>query len=182
MISKITWKEQALIEDVIAQNHILVDSLTFSQGMLAKSVLQTIGETSQQAGSFAQLLGINFEEMAGGRCTASLQVKQHLLNPHGIAHGGVTFSLADSVCGGAALSTLGEPRILTQDMQIRYHGPARTGTITASAQVIHHGQRTITVQGKVRQNAILIASMTATFAILAPAEMPWLGRSSEGRQ
>jgi uncharacterized protein (TIGR00369 family) len=168
-----------LIEDVIAQNHTLVDSLTFAEGTLAKSALQTISETTEQAGPFAQLVGMTFEEMAGGRCIASLQVKQHLLNPHGIAHGGVTFALADSACGGAALSAVGEPRILTQDMQIRYHGPARPGTITASAEVIHHGQRTITVQGKVKQNAILIASVTATFAILTPAEMGGLGLADD---
>ena len=114
-----------MIEDVIAQNHILVDSLTFNEGLLAKSALQAIGEATEQAGPFAQLLGIKFEEMGGGRCRASLEVKHHLLNPHGIAHGGVTFSLADSVCGGAALSAVGEPRILTQDTQIRV-GPMPT--------------------------------------------------------
>ncbi|MGD8586306.1 MAG: PaaI family thioesterase [Chloroflexota bacterium] len=169
-----------MIEDVIAQNHTLVDSLTFNEGIVAKSALQAISEVTDQAGPFAQLLGMKFEEMAGGRCTASLQVKQHLLNPHGIAHGGVTFSLADSACGGAALSAVGEPRILTQDMQIRYHGPARLGTITASAKVIHHGQRTITVQGEVKQDTILIASVTATFAILAPANMAELERGAGG--
>ena len=98
-----------MIEDVIAQNHTLVDSLTFNEGVVAKSALQAIGETADQAGPFAQLLGMKFEEMAGGRCRASLQVKQHLLNPHGIAHGGVTFALADSTCGGAALSAVGAP-------------------------------------------------------------------------
>ena len=160
-----------MIEDVIAQNHTLVDTLTFKEGVLAQSALRTISETTDRAGAFAQLLGIEFHEMAGGRCTASLQVKQHLLNPHGIAHGGVTFSLADSTCGGAALSALGAPRILTQDMQIRYHGPARLGRVEASAEVIHHGQRTITVQCRVEQAAVLIASVTATFAILADSEL-----------
>lgn len=160
-----------MIEDVIAQNHILVDSLTFKEGVVAQSVLRTIGDSTDRAGPFAQLLGMNFEEMSDGQCTASLQVKQHLLNPHGIAHGGVTFSLADSACGGAALSALGEPRILTQDMQIRYHGPARLGKIVASAEVIHRGQRTITVQCAVIQAEVLIASVTATFAILTPSEI-----------
>ena len=160
-----------MIEDVIAQTHTLVDTFTFNQGILALSALRTIGETPLKAGAFAQLLGITFHEMAGGRCTASLEVKQHLLNPHGIAHGGVAFSLADSACGGAALSALGEPCILTQDMQIRYHGPARLGKIAANAEVIHHGQRTITVQCRVTQAETLIASVTATFAILSPAEL-----------
>lgn len=160
-----------MIEDIIAQNHLLVDALTFNEGLLAQSALRTIGDSPDHAGPFAQLLGMSFEDMGGGRCTASLNVKQHLLNPHGIAHGGVTFSLADSACGGAALSAVGEPRILTQDMQIRYHGPARPGRIVASAEVIHHGQRTITVQCRVEQADVLIASVTATFAILTPAEL-----------
>ena len=160
-----------MIEDVIAQTHTLVDTFTFDQGVLVLSALRTIGDTPARAGAFAQLLGMSFDEMDGGRCTASLQVKQHLLNPHGIAHGGVAFSLADTACGGAAASALGEPRILTQDMQIRYHGPARLGKIVAHAEVIHHGQRTITVQCHVTQAEILIASVTATFAILSPAEL-----------
>ena len=160
-----------MIEDVIAQNHMIVDTLTFSEGVVAQSALRTISETTDQAGAYAQLLGLSFQEMREGRCTATLQVRQHLLNPHGIAHGGVTFSLADSTCGGAALSAVGKPRILTQDMQIRYHGPAKRGIMEASAEVIHLGKRTITVQCLVRQEGMLIASATATFAILAESEM-----------
>ena len=160
-----------MIEDVIAQSHTLVDTLTFEEGVVALSALRTIGDTPAKAGAFAQLLGTSFDEMDVGCCKASLMVKQHLLNPHGIAHGGVAFSLADSACGGAALTALGEPHILTQDMQIRYHGPARLGKIVAHAEVIHRGQRTITVQCRVTQAEILIASVTATFAILSPAEL-----------
>ncbi|UCG23603.1 MAG: PaaI family thioesterase [Chloroflexota bacterium] len=160
-----------MIEDVIAQSHTLVDTLTFNDGVVALAALRAIGNAPAKAGAFAQLLGISFDGMTAGRCTASLEVKHHLLNPHGIAHGGVAFSLADSACGGAASSAVGEPRILTQDMQIRYHGPARLGKILAHAEVIHHGQRTITVQCRVTQAEILIASATATFAILTPAEL-----------
>lgn len=160
-----------MIEDIIAQSHLLVDSLTFDQGTVALSALRAIGDSVTRAGPFAQLLGIQFHEMAGGRCTASLEVKQHLLNPHGIAHGGVTFSLADSACGGAALSAYGGPGVVTQDMQIRYHGPARPGRIVAQADVIHLGKRTVTVQCRVTQNDLLIGSVTATFALLSEAEL-----------
>lgn len=168
-----------MIEDVIAQNHTVVDTLTFDEGVLALSALRTIANGPGQGGAFAHLLGINFEQIADGHCTASLEIKQHLLNPHGIAHGGVAFSLADSACGGAALAAVGEPRFLTQDMQIRYHGPARLGQIIARAEVIHHGQRTITTQCRVTQAGILIASVTATFAILAPAEMTAMKSNAE---
>jgi acyl-CoA thioesterase len=160
-----------LIEDVIAQSHVLVDSLTFKDGTIALAALRTIGDSPSQAGAFAQLLGLEFDEISNGRCTASLEVKEHLLNPHGIAHGGVTFSLADSTSGGAALSVLGTPRIVTQDMQIRYHGPVRPGAIVARAEVVHHGQRTITTQCRVTQNDLLVATVTATFAILSDKEV-----------
>lgn len=160
-----------MIEDVIAQSHIVLDSLIFNQGLIALSALKTIGDTPGQAGAFAQLLGIQFQEISQGNCTASLEVKEHLLNPLGIAHGGVAFSLADSTCGGAALSALGSARVVTQDMQIRYHGPARMGKLIARAEVIHHGQRTITVQCLVTQEELLLASVTATFAILSEDEI-----------
>ena len=164
-----------MIEDIIAQSHTLVDALNFEEGTVALSALRTIDQSQSHAGPFTKLIGVTFREIGQGKCKAELQVKHHLLNPHGIAHGGVAFSLADSTSGGAALSALGEPRIVTQDMQIRYHGPARQGLITADAEVLHHGQRTITTLCRVSQEGILIASVTATFAILSDQELQILG-------
>jgi acyl-CoA thioesterase len=163
-----------LIEDINAQAHLVVDSFTFEAGTIALSALRSIADSQSHAGPFTRLLGISFEEFGNGRCKASLEVSHHLLNPLGIAHGGVAFSLADSASGGAALSALGEPRIVTQDMQIRYHGPARSGKIRADAEVIHHGQRTITTQCNVTQGELLIATITATFAILSSREVDLL--------
>lgn len=160
-----------MIEDIVAQSHTLVDSLTFETGTIGLSVLRTLSDAKPHGGPYVRVLGLTFHEFHNGRCTASLEVKEHLLNPHGIAHGGVTFSLADSASGGAAASALGEARIVTQDMQIRYHGPARPGKIVAQAEVVHQGQRTITTSCRVTQNDVLIASVTATFAILSDKEV-----------
>jgi acyl-CoA thioesterase len=163
--------EVHLIEDINAQAHMVIDSLTFEAGTIALSALRSIDDSQSHAGPFSRLLGITFHDFGEGHCKASLEVRHHLLNPLGIAHGGVAFSLADSASGGAALSALGEPRIVTQDMQIRYHGPARLGTIVAEADVLHHGQRTLTTICQVSQDEILIASVTATFAILSEEEL-----------
>jgi uncharacterized protein (TIGR00369 family) len=160
-----------MIEDIVAQAHGLVDALTYRDGQVALSALRAIDKSHPQAGPFSQILGIRFGEMEKGRCLATLEVSHHLLNPHGIAHGGVAFSLADSVCGGAAISAVGGPRVVTQDMQIRYHGPARPGTIEARAEVLHQGTRTVTVAARVVQQGLLIASATATFAILSDQEL-----------
>jgi acyl-CoA thioesterase len=169
-----------LIEDILAQSHIIVDSLTFEQGSIALSALRTLNDNPGHGGPYARLLGLEISEMEGGRCKASLEIRGHLLNPHGIAHGGVTYSLADSTSGGAALSVLDTPRMVTQDMQIRYHGPARPGMIFAEAEVVHHGQRTITTQCRVTQQDILIASCTGTFAILSDKELGILQNKLSG--
>ena len=69
------------------------------------------------------------------------------------------------------MSALGERRLVTQDMQIRYHGPARAGILTAHAETVHKGSRTLTTQCRITQNDILIASVTGTFAILSADEL-----------
>lgn len=160
-----------MMEDIIAQSHLIVDGLTFEAGSVALSALRTLDEGQTHGGPFSRLVGVKYLSFGDGKCKASLDVRQHLLNPLGIAHGGVTFSLADSTCGGAALSAMGEPAFVTQDLQIRYHGPARMGEMIAEAEVVHLGKRTITVQCKITQNEILIASVTGTFAILSEQEV-----------
>ena len=145
--------------------------MTYEEGSIALSALRTLDKSQSHAGPFSRLIGINFLEFGDGKCKTTLQVRQHLLNPLGIAHGGVTFSLADSTCGGAALSALGKPNLVTQDLQIRYHGPARMGELVATAEVIHLGKRTITVQCQITQKENLIASVNGTFAILSVEEV-----------
>ncbi len=169
-----------MIEDIIAQSHLIVDSFTFDDGIIALSALRTINESQSPVGPFGRLLGIKFDEVGEGRSTATLEVKQHLLNILGIAHGGVTFSLADSASGAAAMSAFGAPGIVTQDMQIRYHGPVKPGIVTAQAEVIHFGTRTIVTQCYIRQEDLLIASVTATFAILSDEEVDKLSKTTNG--
>ena len=160
-----------MTEEDVAQSHALIDSLAPDDQAIALDALRSFGQGQSFSGPFTRLIGVHYDDIGDGRCTASIEVRRHLLNPLGIAHGGVTFSLADTACGTAAVSAIGGPRVVTQDMQIRYHGPGRPGTMTAEARVIHHGQRTVTTECKVRQEEILLASITATFAILSEAEV-----------
>jgi uncharacterized protein (TIGR00369 family) len=157
-----------MIEDINARLHTLADTLTFETATLATAALQTLSENQNSAlGGFTRLLGLHFGLTPEGLHEATLEVRPHLLNQLGIAHGGVPFSLVDTVCGWAALMRLGEGgRVVTQDLHYRYHGPAKLGTIRATAELIHHGTRTMVLQGRVYQEDVLIGSATATFAIL----------------
>lgn len=51
---------------------------------------------------FSKWLGIIIEHIAQGTCQLSMTIRQEMLNGFGIAHGGITYSLADSALAFAA--------------------------------------------------------------------------------
>ncbi|MDA0243355.1 MAG: PaaI family thioesterase [Chloroflexi bacterium] len=161
-----------MIEDINARLHALVDTLTFETATVATAALQALSnQQTHHQSPFTRLLGLSFA-VEDGRAVTTLEVRPHLLNQLGIAHGGVPYALVDTACGMAAILRLGEGgRVVTQDLHYRYHGPARLGLIRAEADIIHHGSRTMVVQGRVYQEQTLIGSATATFAILSSTEV-----------
>src|SRR6056297_618656 len=88
---------------------------------------------------FASLLGIEVTECADGHAEGELEMTEDLSwNEEQImAHGGVTFTLADTV-GGAALVSLVDQPVPTIDMRIDYL-EAGTGDLRAEADVVRHG-------------------------------------------
>ena len=54
--------------------------------------------------AFSQWLGIVIEEVSQGSCTLSMTIRKEMTNGFGIAHGGITYSLADSALAFAANS------------------------------------------------------------------------------
>lgn len=53
---------------------------------------------------FSQWLGIKILEVRSGYCRLSMVVRNEMLNGFGIAHGGITYSLADSALAFASNS------------------------------------------------------------------------------
>ena len=68
--------------------------------MKAKDVV----ETMMTSDYFSQWLGIRVLEIKEGACKLSLIVRKDMLNGFGIAHGGITYSLADSALAFASNS------------------------------------------------------------------------------
>jgi acyl-CoA thioesterase len=52
--------------------------------------------------AFSKWLGITRLEIEAGRCVLRMQVRAEMTNGFGIAHGGITYSLADSALAFAA--------------------------------------------------------------------------------
>jgi acyl-CoA thioesterase len=79
--------------------------------------------------------GMEIVEVGEGHATLSLTVEPHHANGHGICHGGVTFSLADSAFAFACNSR--NQNTVAQTNTITYIAPGRVGDrLTAVAREI----------------------------------------------
>lgn len=96
-------------------------------------------------GPFRELVGIEFTEVGDGYAEARLSLEQKHSSRQGdlIAQGGVTFTLADSVGGAAAISLAGRPTP-TIDFRIDYLRPA-TDDLRAIGEVTRNGSETAVV-------------------------------------
>ncbi|MGR3714624.1 MAG: hydroxyphenylacetyl-CoA thioesterase PaaI [Shimia sp.] len=83
----------------------------------------------------SQHLGMQIVEVGEGRATLKMTVRPEFCNGHGICHGGLTFTLADSAFAFACNSR--NQATVAQHNQISYLAPGREGDVlTATAREI----------------------------------------------
>ncbi len=70
-------------------------------------------------------LGLTFDEARPGYARARMRVREDMLNPHGTCHGGLVFSLADSVFGAIA-NARSRPSV-TASAEIVFVAPGQLG-------------------------------------------------------
>lgn len=118
-------------------------------------------------GPFAHLVGIRRLAMADGRCSFALAVRPEHMNPHGVVHGGVVYSLVDYAMGGALTSRLapGE-RCATLEVKVNYLTPVSSGELTAEAWVVERTKRVGVLEARVHADGQrLVALATGSFYI-----------------
>lgn len=90
---------------------------------------------------FARFLGIELLELGEGYSKTMLVVQDHMLNFHGLPHGGVIFSLADAAFA-AACNSYGQVAVALH-VDISFLDAVEVGThLTAEAVEEHLGGRT----------------------------------------
>lgn len=123
-------------------------------------------------GPLADILGIRRGEMAAGRCAFECEVGPRHLNPYGVVHGGVVYTLVDYAMGGAMVSRL-EPgeRCATLEIKINYLAAASRGALRADAVLVERTNRIGVLEARVHgDDGRLLALATGTFYIhSAPA-------------
>ena len=119
---------------------------------------------------FVQLLGVRIEEVARDFSRLSLEIGPACLNPHGLVHGGVLFTLADNAAGCAA-STDGRAYV-TQCGDVHFLRTLSSGTIRAEARVRHRGRSTVLVDVSVTgEEERLLATASFTYFCVDGSEI-----------
>ena len=116
---------------------------------------------------FTEHLGIDVHFMKDGKSEMSLPMKPEFNNSGGIAHGGVIASLADSVAGGAAFSTVGiEKMAVTTDFNLCFMRASWGDSLFAHGEVIHGGKQFIRVAVEVFCDDTLVATAGVSFQVI----------------
>ena len=90
--------------------------------------------------AFSRWLGLSVEEVGEGFCTVSMVVRPEMVNGFGIAHGGISYSLADSALAFAS-NSLGR-HALSVGTSMSHFAPVRPGDqLRAEAREMHRGNR-----------------------------------------
>jgi len=121
---------------------------------------------------FARGVGIEIVEVSLGHAVSRVRIEDRHMNFNGVAHGGLTFTLADAAFGYACNSQ----GIVSAgiDVHMIYSLPAQAGDVlTATAVEISRSSRLSTYRiDVVRGDGKLVAAMTGTAYISGkPAEV-----------
>lgn len=115
-------------------------------------------------------LGMQMVEEGDGRARARLEVGEHHLNPNGVVHGAVLFTLVDTAMGMAAMSVVASGTYTTSvEVQLRFIRPVASGELVADVEVLKAGRHVIHLEGRIVDGEQrLIATATGTFTTLSP--------------
>lgn len=109
---------------------------------------------------YAQFLGIKLIEIGEGTATAEIEVKDHMLNTHGTAHGAIIFALADYVFA-AACNSYGKTSV-GLSTTVNFMAPGLKGSrIKAIAVEEKKNNRTAWYKIRVESDGELLATMEA---------------------
>ena len=116
-----------------------------------------------------RFLGMDIEDAEPGVAIARVEVSTDLLNPNGVVHGGVLFTMVDTAMGKATLSVLDDgQRCASVEVQLRFLRPIAAGRLTATASVIRPGRKIIHLEARIRDgDDTLVATATGTFVVIA---------------
>jgi len=127
-------------------------------------------ESATRHFELARILDMRPLTIGDGRCAWGMPIKSLHMNPYGVVHGGLLYTLVDYAMGGALTSTLETgQRCTTLEIKMNYLAPAREGDVRAEAWVVSKGGRVAVLQASVAVGETQLAIATGTFYVMTPS-------------
>ena len=118
---------------------------------------------------FTHHVGIELAEKASGRSRWILDLQPIHMNTHGVVHGGVLFTLADTAMGSALFGALQLGQICaTINIKINYFKPVFKGRVTCDSEVVNQGKNVAHLEATMRVDGVMVARASGDFAIFKP--------------
>lgn len=120
---------------------------------------------------FAELIGFTLRigRRGSGTSEAAIAARTELLNPNGVVHGGVLFSLADTAMGAALHTTLAPGEYCaTVEIKIHFLQPVTKGKVRCRTRLVQRGSRIAVLESHLSVGRLQVAQALGTFAIFVP--------------
>ncbi len=115
---------------------------------------------------FGDLIGLEFEDISDGISHCRIELCEQLMNPHGVVHGGVVYSIVDTGMGGALYTRLKPNQLCaTVEIKIHYFKAVSSGRLTCITRIVNMGKRIAVLESDVSCGDKLIAKALGTYSI-----------------
>lgn len=133
--------------------------------------MSVIDPTDPEYGRFplGTYLSVTVVDERPGEAEASIDVGERHLNPNGVVHGGVVFTLVDTAMGRATIFVLDEGSYCASiEVSVRFLRAVTEGRMTARVTVLQAGRRIVQQEGRVTVDGEdrPIVSASGSFAVL----------------
>ena len=120
-------------------------------------------ETPQR---FSELVGLNFTEMDDGHSRGVVEVTDDLKNPHGVLHGGVLYTMADTGMGAAVYTELGaDESCATIEVKINYLQPVKEGEVVCETEIVNEGRSVAYLESELLNDGETVARATGSYSV-----------------
>ena len=133
--------------------------------------MSVIDPTDPEYGRFplGTYLSVTVDDERPGEAEASIDVGERHLNPNGVVHGGVVFTLVDTAMGRATIFVLDEGSYCASiEVLVWFLRAVTEGRMTARVTVLQAGRRIVQQEGRVTVDGEdrPIVSASGSFAVL----------------
>lgn len=119
---------------------------------------------------FAGLLGVEWLEDDPDAARARVKVRDDLLQPFGIVHGGVMSTLVESVCSRATALAVHEQGMVAmgQSINVSFMRPVSDGALEVRARARHRGRTTWVWEAEVLDSEERVCALSQMTIALRP--------------